>query len=193
MALQVTGTKLYVLDIMEDEKLARNEDIMIRLEAMIVGLKARGGMVTDVVIEAMNFQRGLARDERLKELADRHGFQAREHLTNANKYDADIGVPSMVSSFIRKEIDIPNGDDNRTREVAAQLRNQLLRWRPGARGSNLRQDQVMALWFPWVVWQSRRKVVDQASTNFTSAPLPWKPTSSGILVPAGGASPFYKR
>lgn len=193
MAIQVTGTKLYILDIQEDEKLARNEDIMLRLEAMIVNVKARGGHVTDVIIEAMNFQRGLARDERLKELAERHAFSAREHLTNSNKYDADIGVPSMVSSFIRREIDIPNGDDDRTREVTSQLRNQLLRWRPGARGSVLRQDQVMALWFVWVVWQSRRKVVDEARTNFVSDALPWKPTTSGLLVPAGGASPFYKR
>lgn len=191
VAVQITGTKLYLLDIQEDVQLARNEQIMDRLETMLVNVRARGGHTTDVVIEAMNFQRGLARDERLKEMADRWGFASREHLTGSNKYDSDIGVPSMVSSFIKREIDIANGDDERTREIAAALRNQLLRWRPGARGTHLRQDQVMALWFVWILWQSRRKTVDTASTSFKAHALPWKPTNTGLLVPSNG-SPFFK-
>lgn len=191
VAVQITGSKLFLLDIQEDANLARNEQIMDRLETMLVNVRARGGHVTDVVIEAMNFQRGLARDERLKDMADRWGFAAREHLTGSNKYDSDIGVPSMVSSFIRREFDIANGDDDRTREVAAAFRHQLLRWRPGARGTALRQDQVMAVWFCWVLWQSRRKTVDTASTSFRAHSLPWKPTTSGLLLPTGG-SPFYK-
>lgn len=192
MAVQITGDKLYVLDIQEDEGLSRNEQIMDRLDEMVTRMRARGGLVTDVVIETMNFQRGLARDERLRELAERHGFQIREHLTGVNKYDADIGVPSMVSTFIRREFDIPYGDDDRTRKLTDDLRNQLLRWRPGIKGNILRQDQVMALWFVWIVWQSRRKAVDHATTNFRSDSLPWKPTNSGLLVPTGGGSPFYR-
>lgn len=191
IAVQITSTTLYVVDIQEDVNLARNEQIMERLEAMLAGLRARGGLVTDVVIEAMNFQRGLARDERLKEIADYWGFNTREHLTGSNKYDSDIGVPSMVSSFIRREIDIACGDDDRTRDIANELRHQLLRWKPGARGSALRQDQVMALWFVWILWQSRRKTVTSSSSQFRSNGLPWKPTVSGLVVPSSG-SPFFK-
>lgn len=192
MAVQITGTKLHVLDVIEDIGLARNEQIMERLETMVQRMQAKGGHVTDVVVEAMNFQRGLARDERFRELSDRYGFQIREHLTGVNKYDADIGVPSMVSTFIKQEFDIAYGDDDRTRKMADELRNQLLRWRPGIKGNLLRQDQVMALWFVWIVWQSRRKAVDLASTNFRSHGLPWKPMNSGLLVPAGGGSPFFQ-
>jgi hypothetical protein len=191
MAVQITGEKLYILEIQEDSGLSRNEQIMDRLEAMIGRMRALGGHVTDVVIEAMNFQRGLARDERLREMSDRYGFGLREHLTGVNKYDADIGVPSMVSTFLKREIDIPYGDDEWTRDVAAQFRNQLLRWRPGIKGNVLRQDQVMALWFVWILWQSRRKTVAEASSAFQSHGLPWQPMQSGLLVPTVG-SPFFR-
>lgn len=190
MAVQITASKLYILDIVEDQNLARNEQIMDRIEAMVVHLQARGGVVTDLVIEAMNFQRGLARDERLREMSERYGFGLREHLTGVNKYDSDIGVPSMVSTFLKREIDIANGDDARTRDIAETFKQQLLRWRPGIKGNILRQDQVMALWFPWILWQSRRRTVATAKPNFRSHGLPWRPTSTGLLV-SSGASPFY--
>ena len=193
IAVQITGDKLYILDIVEDANLARNEQIMDRIEAMVVGLHARGGQVTDLVIETMNFQRGLARDERLREMSERHGFGLREHLTGINKYDADIGVPSMVSTFLKKEMDIAYGDDERTRDVATSLRHQLLRWRPGIKGNILRQDQVMALWFVWILWQTRRRTVESAAPAFRTHGLPWKPMNSGLLVPAGaGGSPFFR-
>ena len=193
IAVQITGDKLYILDIVEDANLSRNEQIMDRIEAMVVGLHARGGQVTDLVIETMNFQRGLARDERLREMSERHGFGLREHLTGINKYDADIGVPSMVSTFLKKEMDIAYGDDERTRDVATSLRHQLLRWRPGIKGNILRQDQVMALWFVWILWQTRRRTVESAAPAFRTHGLPWKPMNSGLLVPAGaGGSPFFR-
>lgn len=191
MATQITAGKLWILDVKEDQGLARNEQIMDRLEAMVVGVQARGGLVSDVVIEAMNFQRGLARDERLREMSDQYGFAIREHLTGVNKYDSDIGVASMARAFIKREIDIAYGDDDRTREVADQLRYQLLRWTPGKRGTQLRQDQVMALWFIWCVWQARRRTVSTSTANFKADRLPWKPTESGLMVPTS-ASPFYK-
>lgn len=192
MGIQVTSDKLYILDVVEDQNLAQNEQIMARLEALVVKYRALGGAVTDVVIESMNFQRGLARDERLRELSERHGFALREHLTGTNKYDPDIGVPSMVSSFLRREVDIAYDADTHTRDVADQLRDQLLRWRPGIKGAVLRQDQVMALWFVWIVWQSRRKMHLASSADIQMHGLPWKPMDTGLFVPATGRSPFYQ-
>jgi hypothetical protein len=189
-AWQVTPDKLYMVDLHEDVNLSRNEDIMIRLEMMIIRLQARGGRITDVVVEANNFQRGLARDERFKDLSEKYGFAMREHLTNISKYDADIGVPSMVSTFLKREIDIPYAPEEATRDIANQYRHQLLRWRPGVKGNILRQDQVMASWFPWIVWQQRRRTHPISGASFTSSGLPWKPTNSGLLVPTTG-SPLF--
>jgi hypothetical protein len=157
---------------------------------MLIRLQARGARITDVVVETMNFQRGLARDERFKELSDKYGFAMREHLTNINKYDENIGVASMVTTFIKREVDIPYAPDDHTRDIADQFRHQLLRWRPGIRGSILRQDQVMAMWFPWIVWQQRRRTHPVSGATFKAHGLPWKPTNTGLLVPTGG-SPLF--
>ena len=143
-AWQITSKKLYLVAIQEDSGFGRNEQIMDALERMVLRMQALGGNVTDVVIETMNFQRGLARDERLQEMSVRHGFSIREHLSGANKYDPNIGVPSMSSTFIKKEIDLPWKADERTREQVGQFREQLLRWKPGIKGNVLRQDMVMS-------------------------------------------------
>lgn len=49
----------------------------------------------------------------------------------------------------------------------------------------------MALWFVWILWQSRRKTAGQSSSSFRAHGLPWKPTTSGLVVPLSG-SPFFK-
>lgn len=194
MGVQATPTKLHILDIVEDTGFTRNEQIMARLEALVVKYQGMGAQVSDVVIESKNFQLGLARDERLREMSEKYGFALREHLTNINKYDADIGVPSMVGTFIKNEVDIPADlSDTFTNELFDQFRRQLLRWRPGVKGANLRQDQVMALWFVWILWMSRRKLQAVTSKSFNGDKLPWKPTRTGLLVPNVGASPFYSK
>lgn len=189
-AWQITPDCIYLVDMQEDQHLQRNEDIMDRLEMVILRLRARGARVTDVIVETMNFQRGLARDERFKDLGAKYGFAMREHLTNANKYNEDIGVASMPSSFIQRHVNLPYDADEHTRSVTDALRNQLLRWRPGIKGSILRQDQVMSLWFVWIVWQSRRRTHPAAGSTFKSQGLPWKPTNTGLLIPTS-SSPFF--
>lgn len=192
-AWQITSEKMYLVDIQKATQLARNEDIMLQLEIVLTRLKQRGGRVTEVVIEAKNFQRGLSRDDRLRDMSDKWGFSVREHMTGVNKYDEDIGVASMPSSFISREIDIPYAPEEYTRQVADRFTDELLRWRPGIKGALLRQDEVMAMWFAWIKWQERRKsVIETKDGGFTAAGLPWRQTSAGLIIP-NGASPFKSR
>ena len=106
-------------------------------------------------------------------MTQRYGFRVREHLTGMNKYDETIGVPSMALSFMRGEIDIPYAEDPATRHQADQLIRQLKAWRPLKRGTKLRQDQVMALWFIWILWRQRKQSFDLDTSQFNFGGLPW--------------------
>lgn len=179
--------KLIVRAIREAKNLRSNEQIMQELN-QVIALMNQTGRTTDVVIETMNFQKGLARDERLLEMRQHYGFAMREHLTGWNKYDEDIGVASMVTSFIKREIELPWAEDPTTRNEIGELIRQLKAWRPGARGTKLRQDRVMALWFVWILWQSRWKRTNQSSGNTETLKrqgVPWRGTKSGLIIPVG--------
>lgn len=173
MVLEVRpNKKLIVRRIQERVGLQRNEQIIDELRQAIVWATAKGAIVTDVVVESMNFQKGLVRDERLKQLSAMFGFRLREHLTGINKYEENIGVPSMATSFTRGEIVLPYAPDDYTRQRMDELVRQLHAWKiddkrgTAARGTRLRQDQVMALWFGWILWQSRWKVArDDSNTD----------------------------
>ena len=171
--------KLKILFVREDVGLTRNEQILGIVEDAVLQCGRNGSSVSDVIIEAMVFQKGLSRDERLIEMTQRYGFRVREHLTGMNKYDETIGVPSMALSFMRGEIDIPYADDPSTRHQADQLIRQLKAWRPMKRGTKLRQDQVMALWFIWILWRQRKQSFDLDTSQFNFGGLPW-----GSSVPA---------
>lgn len=185
MAAEVKPGKLCVRAIRETDGLRTNEQIMQELNAVVVAMNTTA-RVTDVSIEAMNFQRGLSRDERLLEMAQHYGFATREHLTGWNKYDENIGIASMVTSFIKGEIELPWAEDDYTRHEIGELIRQLKAWRPKARGNKLRQDRVMALWFLWVLWRSRWKAtpVVNAQASFDRA-VPWQGTKTGLIVPTG--------
>ena len=179
--------KLLIRRIRETSNLRTNEQIMQELNAVVSDCNMHG-QVSDVIIEAMNFQRGLSRDERLMDMQRHYGFAVREHLTGWNKYDADIGVASMVGSFLREEILIPWADDKQTRHEMEELIRQLKAWRPGQRGSKLRQDRVMALWFVWIVWRQRWKSADAIVGNadtFKRQGIPWRGTKTGLILPIG--------
>ena len=175
--------KLKILFIREDLGLTRNEQILGIVEDTIQRCMQNGCTVSDVIIEAMVFQKGLSRDERLIEMTERYGFRVREHLTGVNKYDETIGIPSMALSFMRGEIDIPYADDAKTRYQADELIRQLKTWRPLKRGTQLRQDQVMALWFIWILWRQRKQAFDVDSSQFRFNALPWKSTPNMSKVP----------
>ena len=174
--------KLKILFIREDTGLTRNEQILSVVEEAVLQCMRNGASVSDVVIEAMVFQKGLSRDERLIEMTQRYGFRVREHLTGVNKYNETIGVPSMALSFMRGDIDIPYADDKSTRHMVDQLIRQLKAWRPLKRGTRLRQDQVMALWFIWILWRQRKQSFDVDSSQFNFKGLPWKASVSSSKV-----------
>jgi hypothetical protein len=174
--------KLKVLFVREDVGLTRNEQILGIVEDTVLRCMQNGSTVSDVVIEAMVFQRGLSRDERLIEMTDRYGFRVREHLTGMNKYDESIGVPSMALSFMREEIELPYAGDNATRHQTDELMRQLKAWRPGKRGTRLRQDQVMALWFIWILWRQRKQSFDVDTSQFNFNALPWAKSKSTVGV-----------
>ena len=166
--------KLKILFVREDVGFTRNEQILGVVEDAVLRCQANGGKVSDVVIEAMVFQKGLSRDERLIEMTELYGFRVREHLTGVNKYDETIGVPSMALSFMRGEIELPWADDPQTRHQMGELIRQLRTWRPLKRGTRLRQDQVMALWFIWILWRQRKESFNIDPSQFNFKALPWK-------------------
>lgn len=191
MAIQATADKLYLIDILEDTGLRRNEEIMVRIETMVRKVQVMGGRVTDCIIETKNFQAGLGRDERLLKMSMEYKFQLREHLTNWNKYDENIGVSSMASDFLHGKVDLPYSPDNATQDMTNQFVDQCKRWRPFVKGAKLRQDQVMAFWFGWILWQMRRKTSAVDAESFRTSGVSWATTSHGLVVPTTG-SPFYK-
>ena len=193
--LQVTNAgrirPIYLRDI---PGLRSNEEIMEHCRlALDWACTHHGFDVTHFIIEAKNFQAGLARDERLLEMSRRFGCDVVEHLTGVNKYDDNVGVASMVTTFVKKEIELPYADDGETQALIGQLKSQLEHWKPGpggggsasARGNKLRQDLVMALWFGWIRWRSMGKVDAGRGTQnqFRFSGLPYAPHNSGLIVP----------
>jgi hypothetical protein len=178
--------QLVIRRIREDTGFRQNEQIMQALDSVIQSCNITG-RVTDVVIETKNFQAGLARDERLLEMQQHYGFAMREHITGWNKYDENVGVPSMCESFMRGEIVLPWAADDYTRQEIGELIKQLKAWRPGARGSKLRQDRVMALWFVWILWRQRwKQPIDNLGENaWRIKGIPWSGTRTGLVIPLG--------
>ena len=180
MAATPHEDKLKILFLREDIGFTRNEQILGVVEDAILRCRKNGASVSDVVIEAMVFQKGLARDQRLIEMTDLYGFRVREHLTGMNKYDETIGIPSMALSFMRGEIEIPYADDAPTRHQADELIRQLKSWRPLVLGTHLRQDRVMALWFIWILWRQRRAAFQVDTSQFDYKALPYSKRRVGI-------------
>ena len=186
-----TDKRLLAVRLDEKRNLRANEQIMDQIGRVLMGIKAGGGRVTDVIIETMNFQKGLANDERLRELRDEHGFAIRDHLTGWNKYDAAIGIASMATDIRRGQIGIPYYSDSEHRGTAMEsdeLFRQWKKWRNDMvlRGNKVRIDRLMCTWFAWIWWQKRYKnpVTEQESdTGWKRQGLPFKRTNVGLIVP----------
>lgn len=181
--------KLVLRRIMEKRGLRSNEQIMDELGRMVMNLRASGGRVTDVIIETMNFQKGLARDERLREMKEQYGFALRDHLTGWNKYDQTIGIASMATDIRAGDLIIPYGQDTVTRLEVDEVIRQWKKWKNGMnlRGNKIRVDRLMCTWFAWIWWQNRYKRVDEKPAEdaggWKRQGLPFKRTDVGLIVP----------
>ncbi|MGH9033748.1 MAG: hypothetical protein ACRDZV_16615, partial [Acidimicrobiia bacterium] len=164
---QTTATRFHLLAAKVNYGLARNEDILehVRLFAQY--------HFTELVVERNSQQRGLARDERLKEMSKLFGFKVVEHETGGNKWDFVYGVGAMAASFILNQITVPDGDAD-SRRLMEPWRSELLAWRPNVDPKLLRQDLVMATWFTWLIWMQRRKRVGQTG-GWKMRGTPWQP------------------
>ncbi len=112
------------------------------------------------VVEQNAFQLFLTEDEGIRRFLAGRGVRMIGHYTGRNKADPDFGVASLAPLFgtrTRKEggyggdkhagdnlIELP--DPQASSHVKALI-EQLVTWRPGVRGSKLKQDLPMALWF----------------------------------------------
>ena len=183
---QTTQARFNVLAAKVSYGLARNEDILEHIR-MLAYLR-----FSELVVERNSQQRGLARDQRLRDMAKLLGFKIVEHETGQNKWDFIFGVGAMASSFILREITFPDGDDE-SRRLMEPLRAELLAWRPNVDPKLLRQDLVMALWFGWLKWMERRKRVGQ-TTRWKVGGTPWKPGDmTGAWARNGRRSPLAVR
>lgn len=125
-----------------------------------------------VIVESNAFQLFLTQDEEIRNFLASKGIAYRPHHTSNNKQDPEFGVASLAPLFGSKTkrdgqeamkhagdnlIELP---DARSEHVK-KLIEQLITWQPGVRGSKLKMDTVMALWFCEIV---AREVLSQ-STN----------------------------
>lgn len=124
-----------------------------------------------VIVESNAFQLFLTQDEEIRNFLASKGIAYRPHHTSNNKQDPEFGVASLAPLFgskVKRDgqeamkhagdnlIELP---DSRSEHVK-KLIEQLITWQPGVRGSKLKMDTVMALWFCEIV---AREVLTQSS------------------------------
>lgn len=165
-----------------EERLTAYDQIFATLYRLLRRFTSEGVQAQAVIFESVAFQRGLTEDRRLKELEVEFGFHTIPHLTGKNKIDPIIGVPAMPTSFRRGEVIIPWGGEQ-TQLMMQMFIDELMRWRPMKRGTELTQDMVMAFWFAWR-WWSNNRVAPLVSLPGVSlpqdhdiGPLPFPPTT----------------
>jgi hypothetical protein len=174
----------HVLDIQCDYGLARTEDILARIDEFAMRYRPQ-----DLVIEINAFQRGLARDERLEALERKYGFRTHEHQTQRNKLDPVMGVGSMAGSFLRRELSLPWADPV-TQAKIEPLIKELTSWRPNTPTRLLIQDMVMSLWFGWLWWMQKKRLMRSDISDWKRTGVPgdltvptgWTRAGSGLLA-----------
>lgn len=115
-----------------------------------------------IIVESNAFQLFLTKDEEIRQFLATRGIAYRPHFTGSNKSDPDFGVASLAPLFGS----VTNRDGQNTSKHAGdnlielpdqrsegvkKLIEQLITWVPGVKGSKLKMDAVMALWFCEIV------------------------------------------
>jgi len=125
-----------------------------------------------VIVESNAFQLFLTQDEEIRNFLATRGIAYRPHYTGNNKQDPEFGVASLAPLFGTKvnrdgQVAMKHAGDNlielpsvQANEHVKKLVEQLITWQPGVRGSKLKMDTVMALWFCEIV---AREVLSQSS------------------------------
>jgi len=125
-----------------------------------------------VIVESNAFQLFLTQDEEIRSFFATRGIAYRPHFTGNNKQDPEFGVASLAPLFGSKvnregQVATKSAGDNlielpsvQANEHVKKLVEQLITWQPGVRGSKLKMDTVMALWFCEIV---AREVLSTAS------------------------------
>ena len=125
--------------------------------------------VNEWVIEEQGFQGFLVHDPEIRAFLATRGVRMTGHYTGKNKLDPDFGVASLSALFgtVRRIndgagrevfvagsnlIELPDPDMS---QGVKSLIEELLTWVPGKRGSKLRQDGPMALWF----FETRARII----------------------------------
>jgi hypothetical protein len=125
--------------------------------------------VNEWVIEEQGFQGFLVHDPEIRAFLATRGVRMTGHYTGKNKLDPDFGVASLSALFgtVRRIndgagrevfvagsnlIQLPDPDMS---QGVKSLIEELLTWVPGRRGSKLRQDGPMALWF----FETRARII----------------------------------
>jgi hypothetical protein len=186
LAAAVTDTKLVILGGRQDDGLTSNQAIFGVVEQLALDHSTRNVPWLHLVMEDKAFQRGLFGDEGLLRLRDRYGFTLGGHQTGINKYDPNLGIAAMARSFSRHEIELPNALDPATIRFYEALTKELFAWRPNMKGTQLKQDYVMALWFVWMWWKRHRDALTvEGAGDFSFGGLPYALTRTGLALPTG--------
>jgi len=116
-----------------------------------------------IIVESNAFQLFLTKDEEIRSFLANRGIAYRPHHTGSNKSDPDFGVASLAplfGSLVNRDGNnngMKHAGDNllelpdQRSEGVKKLIEQLITWQPGVRGSKLKMDAVMALWFCEIV------------------------------------------
>jgi hypothetical protein len=190
LAAAATPHSLIILGGREDRGLTSNQQIFGVVEQVASDHTNRDCPWLHLIMEDKAFQRGLFGDEGLMRMRDRYGFTVGGHQTGINKYDPNLGIAAMARSFSRREIEIPNGDDEETQRFYKALTAELYAWRPNMKGTQLKQDYVMALWFIWIWWKRNRDAMAPGAGDFSFGGLPYAMTRTGLALPTG---PYGRR
>lgn len=144
----------------------------------LVERKARAWKPDILIIEAMAFQKAIAGDERMIAISRKYGFAIVPHTTGQNKHDENFGVASMATSIRAGEFSIPWGSEE-AEAMFQPLLDEMEKWKPHVRGTKLRMDRIMSMWFLHLYWLGIRNVIEfeKKKDSFKRQGLPWRPTS----------------